>query len=247
MSHPFDNGPGRRSNKVVSLETARKIARQRDRLAQELEKLRKENAHLKRENKRLSEAQQDSGSDARAMRQRAEEAEQGVRDLRERIEELEKSLRDNRKTRESREKTGDLIPRLKQRIETLQNDLERVRDQADQTADRASREERVRLLANLGQVLDSVERGLSMQAEGPWRQGLMAIHAQILNFFRSEGATLTGQVGETLDPTVHEAVEAVDAGDLQGVEAGEIVEVQRHGVLLEDGTQVRPAQVKVAK
>ncbi|MFU8804965.1 MAG: nucleotide exchange factor GrpE, partial [Bradymonadaceae bacterium] len=134
---------------------------------------------------------------------------------------------------------------LNRRIEELGRDLRRLQERSSETVAGARRQERVRLLSGLGDVLDSVERALTLgETESPWRAGLEAIRSQFHAYLRDHGATLTGKVGERLDPHIHQAIAVVDS---PAFEAGQIAEVDRHGLELEDGTVVRPALVIVAR
>ena len=237
MTYPFGGNSRRGSRRVVSLEKARKIAAQRDRLAEEVEELR-------RRNEELSEQRASGHQDREKLEERAEAAEKKVRELQAKLEERERGGEPREADREEEsDEASELVERLTRRVASLTDDLERVKQKRQEELERARREERISILAGMGDVLDSVERGLAMQTEGPERQGLEAIHAQLLDFLSREGATLTGEVGVQLDPRVHEAVEVIESPDY---ESGEIVDVDRRGVLLEDGSVVMPAKVKVA-
>ena len=236
MTYPFDNRrPRRGSSKSVPLETARKIARQRDQLVEKVEELR-------RKNEQLAEAKNQVEHKNQQLQDEVAEAEAEIAELQQQLDGTEQKEQPAAAPEEG-EEGGEMVDRLTRRVASLTDDLERVRRRSGESAGEARRAERMRLLAGLGEVLDSVERGLAMQPEGAGRQGLEAIHAQLLDFLRREGAELTGEVGERMDPKIHEAVEVVDTPDF---ESGQIVEVARRGVRLEDGTVVMPAKVQVA-
>jgi molecular chaperone GrpE len=253
MVFPYDNRRGGRSSRSVPLEVARQLERQRDEMFAEVQKLR-------READRLRTANESALSQNEQLARRVTQAEREARQLREAIaaqdainasakadEETEqvavKAAEQAAEQVEADEQRAQLIAQLNSRIDELTSDLERVRSRAERTVSKAQRDERVRLLSGLGTVLDSIDRGLDMEASGPWRQGLEGIRSQLIGFLRAEGATLVGSVGERMDPKLHEAV-GVD--ESEEFDAGEIVSVVRHGLELEDGTLVRPAQVIVA-
>lgn len=240
MSSRWNRGNRRGKGRSVPLETAEKIARQRDRLAEEV---REQSERIDELKEALAEERRETdrdGATREELRERAEAAEERARDLEERLEEMAVD-------EDASEEGGvseDEARRLRERIASLRDEVERLRRRAERAADEARRDERIRLLSGLGDALESIERGLSMHPEGPEREGLEAIYSQLLSFLQREGATLTGEVGEEMDPEYHEAIEVVDAPE---AEARTIVDVARRGVVLEDGSVVLPAKVQVAR
>jgi len=135
------------------------------------------------------------------------------------------------------------IKQLSRRIQELEGDLSRSHRRAESEVESARRDQRAKLLSGLGDVLDSTALALRMNSDtGPWRVGLVAIRDQLLRFMTSNGATLTGEVGDTLDPHLHEAIAMAESP----YSRGQIAEVHRHGVVLEDGTVARTALVTVS-
>jgi len=235
MAHPYDKRFRGRDTRQVPLQVAREIAAERDRLVEALERARRENDELL------------SGIEAlqvenEALEHRAHEAEREAEEVRRELVEAA-SARAEDADHHPEMIEAEVAARLRRRVEELTKDLERVQRRTSDTVQDARREERVRVLAGLGDVLDSVERALEMGASGPWQQGLEAIREQLYAFFRGENARVLGVVGEAMDPRIHEAVERIDHAD---VAPGHVVDVVRHGIELEDGTVVRPAQVCVA-
>jgi molecular chaperone GrpE len=251
MTYPFDNRRSRRgSSQSVPLETARKIARQRDQLVEKVEQLRRENDKLAESRQKALQQKESLEQETSQLAEQLAEADEEIERLAARLQQADQPDRPDQPDKAEQtepaaqaQEEGEIVDRLTRRVASLTDDLERVRRRSGETAREARRAERMRLLAGLGDVLDSVERGLAMQPEGAGRQGLEAIHSQILDFLRREGAELTGQVGAKMDPKIHEAVEVVETPDFQ---SGQIVEVARRGVRLEDGTVVMPAKVQVA-
>ncbi|MGM0558437.1 MAG: nucleotide exchange factor GrpE [Myxococcota bacterium] len=175
------------------------------------------------------------------LRERVQEAESEASSLR---EELASQQEARHSETPDRDDNSEVVRRLSRRIDELTKDLQRVERRTQRSVEDARRQERTRLLAGLGDVLDSTERALEMQgAEGPWRQGIEAIHTQLIRYLEAEGAELFGEVGEKMDPHRHEAVGVVD---VEKYDKGEIVNIERRGIELEDGTVVRTARVQVA-
>ncbi len=222
--------------KVVPLHVAQELLEQRDRLVAELQATRRKNDRLDAELRRL-------GRDWEVMEDRAAASEEEAQALRRELADAKSASPTSADNESDDTKT---VERLTDRIQKLTDDMERLRRRSSESVEAARREEQIRLLAGLGEVLDSVERALKMgEPRGPWRQGLEAIRSQLYAYLRGEGATITGEIGEKLDPTIHQAIAAVDDAD---AESGEIVRVDRPGMVLADGeTVVRPAQVVVAK
>mgnify|MGYP000739783289 CR=1 FL=1 len=129
-------------------------------------------------------------------------------------------------------------------LERLAADLANVRRHQQTAIDAGVREARGRLLVEVLAVRDNLERALAMPGAqgGGWQQGARALLGKIDRLLTREGAQLIGEAGERFDPHRHEAV-ATAAG--RGA-AGEVVEVIRPGLLLDEQLLVRPAQVVVA-
>src|SRR5438874_8943043 len=101
------------------------------------------------------------------------------------------------------------------------------------------------LLQKLLGVMDNVERALVYQDtldRQALQQALRMMLWQMNELIRSEGLTPVPTVGETFNPYVHEAVEAVENSDKP---EGTIVEEVLKGYTLGDET-LRPARVKVS-
>ncbi len=236
MVSRFGDGRGGR---VVPLQVAQQLLNQRDQLVAEVQSARREKDQLE---SKLQTAQRE----CEALEDRAASAEEEARALRQKIAEMQQE--EGPPSDAVREARGDeTIALLDSRIKKLTQDLERLRRRTSETVDTARREERVRLLSGLGDVLDSVERALSIdEVDSPWRQGLEGIQSQLHAFLRGEGASIVGTEGEKMDPNIHQAIATVDDSDFA---SGEIARVDRVGIVLDDDarTVVRPAQVVVAK
>ncbi|MDR7521698.1 MAG: nucleotide exchange factor GrpE [Armatimonadota bacterium] len=134
-------------------------------------------------------------------------------------------------------------------------DLENYRKQAARQRDEAVAATRRAMLGVILAVVDTLERALEHAGNlagdagggapaAAIVDGIRLAHRQVLETLRSLGVEPMETVGQAFDPRVHEAVEAVPAGD--GTEPGTVVgEVQR-GYML-GGDVLRPARVRVAQ
>lgn len=110
--------------------------------------------------------------------------------------------------------------------------------------DRVQQQKKALLQKMLG-VMDNVERALAYQdtldRQG-LQQALRMMQWQLNEVLRGEGLNTVPTVGETFNPYIHEAVEAVEDSDKP---EGTIVEEVLKGYTLGDET-LRPARVKVS-
>lgn len=112
------------------------------------------------------------------------------------------------------------------------------------TADRVQQQKKA-LLFKLLDVMDNVERALVYQetmSQQDLQQTLRMFQWQMNEVLRNEGLNPVSTVGETFNPYVHEAIEAVEDSDKP---EGTIIEELRKGYTLGNET-LRPARVKVS-
>ncbi|GHO44084.1 nucleotide exchange factor GrpE [Ktedonospora formicarum] len=101
------------------------------------------------------------------------------------------------------------------------------------------------LFHKLLDVMDNVERALVYQEtmdKANLQQTLRMFHWQMNEVLRGEGLNIVPTVGETFNPYVHEAIEAVESTDQP---EGTILEEMRKGYTFGEET-LRPAHVKVS-
>lgn len=129
------------------------------------------------------------------------------------------------------------------RLTALIADIANVRRLRDELIARARAEERSNGARALASVYDDLSRSLSANPDrdSPWYQGHKAILAKLLRTLEGMGVTSVGAVGDRFDPALHEAI-----GTGEG-EPGTIAEVILPGFVLDDGTLVRPAVVRIAQ
>lgn len=124
-------------------------------------------------------------------------------------------------------------------------EMENFRKRQERIAsDRVQQQKKV-VFHKILSVMDNVERALGYQ-ETLDRQGLQQALRMVLwqmnEVMRGEGINPVPTIGETFNPYVHEAIEAVDDSDKP---EGIIVEEVLKGYTLGDET-LRPARVKVS-
>jgi len=90
--------------------------------------------------------------------------------------------------------------------------------------------------------IDDLDRAI-MNLSGPDRSGIEAVRKLMARTLDENGVRAIDPKGERFDPTVHEAVEIVERGDL---DEATVVEVLGQGYLL-DGKVLRPARVIVSR
>jgi molecular chaperone GrpE len=111
-------------------------------------------------------------------------------------------------------------------------------------ADRVQHQKKA-LFHQLLDVMDNVERALVYQDtldKAQLQQTLRMLHWQMNEVLRGEGLVTVPTVGETFNPYIHEAIEAVESSDQP---EGTIIEEARKGYTLGEET-LRPARVKVS-
>ena len=124
-------------------------------------------------------------------------------------------------------------------------DLDNFRKRQERVlADRVQNQKKALLHKLLG-VMDNVERALVYQDtldRAGLQQALRMVQWQMNEVMRGEGLNPVLTVGETFNPYLHEAIEAVEDSDKP---EGTIVEEVLKGYTLGDET-LRPARVKVS-
>jgi molecular chaperone GrpE len=127
-------------------------------------------------------------------------------------------------------------------------DLENYRKQAARQREEAVAATRRAMLVVILGVVDTLERALAHAETGgavaAIAEGIRLAHRQVLDVLKTMDVQPMDSVGQAFDPRLHEAVEAVPAGE--GAPPGTIVgEVQR-GYLIGEAV-LRPARVRVAQ
>jgi molecular chaperone GrpE len=141
------------------------------------------------------------------------------------------------------EQLNEQLIRVEDRYRRALADLENYRKRASREVERRTGEVRESTILDWLDVVDSVERAIEIEPQGPCRQGLQAVMQQIDSVLGREGVTRTGAPGDAFDPERHDAVATQAAG---GIAPHTVVAVPRSGFALGDRV-IRPAQVVVAR
>lgn len=141
---------------------------------------------------------------------------------------------------------GDLtaeLARIEDRHKRALADFDNYRKRAAREIETRVAEARESTLRDWLEVVDSVERAMRMESQGPCIDGLRAVLDQMEAVLARQGAHRIGAAGERFDPERHEAIavhESIQVPDRT------IVAVERSGFALGDRV-IRPAQVVVAR
>jgi molecular chaperone GrpE len=141
---------------------------------------------------------------------------------------------------------GELIAELAQiedRYRRALADLDNYRKRAARELDRRVTEVRDSMMRDWLETVDSVERAIQMQPDGPCADGLRAVLEQMDVVLRRHGASRIAATGAPFDPERHEAIAVQPTRDAP---AGTVLGTERSGYQAGDRV-IRPAQVVVAR
>lgn len=124
-------------------------------------------------------------------------------------------------------------------------DLENQRRRMAREVEMARKFANERLLGELLPVIDSLEAGLSVQADTAQhlREGMELTLRQLLKVAADNGLVAVDPAGQPFDPEKHQAMSMVEAA---GHAPGDVVQVYQKGWLLNERL-LRPALVVVAR
>jgi molecular chaperone GrpE len=144
---------------------------------------------------------------------------------------------------ELEEKCGEAEQYL-DHLRRLQAEFDNYRKRTMRELDRAMDLGKEQVIASVIPVIDAFELALSSGEDESkaFRDGIRMVHSEFLKTLRAEGLEEVKSLGAPFDPSVHEAVEAVEA---DGEEDGTIVGERRRGYSFK-GRLLRPASVIVA-
>ena len=126
-----------------------------------------------------------------------------------------------------------------------EGELTKTRERLEREAERELARLRGQLALELLEVLDNFDR--SLQSDTGYeaiRQGLMMVREQFFSALAGLGITEVPAVGQTFDPTLHEAAATTEVSD--PAQDGKIVAVFKAGYTLGERL-VRPALVQVGR
>jgi molecular chaperone GrpE len=137
----------------------------------------------------------------------------------------------------------DELARIEDRYRRALADLDNYRKRSAREIEMRVREAKESVLRDWLDAVDSVERAMRIEPEGPCVDGLRAVLEQMDAVLARQGVQRIGAAGDRFDPTRHEAIAVQPSADLPD---HTIVAVERSGYALADRV-IRPAQVVVAR
>jgi molecular chaperone GrpE len=135
------------------------------------------------------------------------------------------------------------LAQVEDRYKRALADLDNFRKRAAREIERRAAEAKESVLLDWLEVVDSVERAVRIESDGPCAEGLRAVLEQMDAVLAREGAGRVGSPGDRFDPERHEAI-AVQASE--GVADRTVLAVERSGYALGQRV-IRPAQVIVGR
>ncbi len=145
----------------------------------------------------------------------------------------------------------ELVETAKQRDEYLalaqrtQADFENYRKRVARESAGAQERGVVKLAKELLPALDNLDRALeAADQDDPLLQGVRLVRSELADALARLGIESFSPVGETFDPSLHEAMASVPQPP-DGAASGTVVEVYQPGYLLREHV-IRPARVVVA-
>jgi molecular chaperone GrpE len=140
-------------------------------------------------------------------------------------------------------KLSEEFAQLEDRYKRALADLDNYRKRAARETERRVAAAREAVLLDWLEVVDSVERAVRMEPEGPCVEGLRAVLEQTDAVLARQGARRIGAPGDLFDPGRHDAI-AVQASE--HVPDRTVLAVERSGYAFGERV-IRPAQVVVAR
>lgn len=135
------------------------------------------------------------------------------------------------------------LERLEDRYKRALADLDNYRKRSAREIERRTEEVREAVIRDWLEAVDSVERAVRLDSDGPCAEGLRAVLEQMETVLARQGAVRIGAAGDRFDPERHEAVAVHPSEE---VPDRTILSVERSGFALGDRV-IRPAQVVVAR
>ncbi|MDO8521923.1 MAG: nucleotide exchange factor GrpE [bacterium] len=119
-----------------------------------------------------------------------------------------------------------------------------ARKEAASIAERVGNRARDFLVEDIIPALDSFDMAIASDAwaqmDANWRTGMENVRAQLITALLNQGVTAYAEIGDAFDPTLHEAVQEIDADG----ESGSVARILRRGYK-SAGNIIRPAQVAI--
>ena len=139
-------------------------------------------------------------------------------------------------------------PDYKDRWLRAEAEIQNTRRRAARDRDDAVRASEERILLDMVEVLDDLERALAAlpqdQAANPWAQGVALTAQRLRDALARRGVTAIATVGEPFDPMFHDAL--LEVAPPAGTKPGAVVQEVQKGYA-RDNRALRAARVVVAR
>lgn len=139
------------------------------------------------------------------------------------------------------------LARHREAMLRMQAEMENLRKRLTRDLERSRRFALERVMKDLLEVRDSMERGLEVPAEAATveslREGQALTHRMLAKVMQDHGLEVIDPAGQPFDPELHEAMTVLPAAD---VEENTVLEVLQKGFRLHDRL-IRPARVVVSR
>ncbi|CAM3067882.1 nucleotide exchange factor GrpE [Leuconostoc rapi] len=144
---------------------------------------------------------------------------------------------------QSREKIADLEDQLLRSKAEIQN----IQQRQARELQSVRKYDGQKLAAAVLPAVDNLERALEVEVDDAVakqiKAGVEMTLKTLVQALTDNGISATGEVGETFDPTKHQAIQSVES---TAVDSDQIASVLQKGYILQDRV-LRPAMVAVAK
>ena len=152
----------------------------------------------------------------------------------EKIEEREENMVQDKQTEEKNEKNDCIIDPKQQELDELNDRYKRVMAEFENYKKRSSKERETLYNSILSDVVevflpivDNLENALKVETQDvEYKKGVELVLKQFKDILKTKGVEESPAVGETFDPSLHEAVSSVQDPDKN---AQEIVQEYRKG------------------
>lgn len=146
------------------------------------------------------------------------------------------------------EQQNDEFLRHLAEFQNRNNELLQVMRRKEQDVDQRLKYAHEKLVADLLNALDNLERALEAAKKAgdksPLTAGVQATHAQIMEVLKRYGVTPIEALGQPFDPNRHQAIQSLPAGP--GQQPNTVAAVAQPGFMIHDKV-LRPAAVIVAQ
>ena len=152
----------------------------------------------------------------------------------EKIEEREENMVQDKQTEEKNEKNDCIIDPKQQELDELNDRYKRVMAEFENYKKRSSKERETLYNSILGDIVevflpivDNLENALKVETQDTeYKKGIELVLKQFKDVLKTKGVEEIPAIGETFDPSLHEAVSSIQDPDKN---AQEIVQEYRKG------------------